>query len=451
MKIINEANKTVLEILSRFYKDSVSFRLMHYVVETPVAGGVLLYNLFTFEEIFLTNEEYADLTEQEYLKKHWFLIPSHIIEKELADLVKTLLTPVQANFEKITGYTIFTTTDCNARCFYCFEHGRTRMPMSDETARKVALYICEKSKGEKVRVSWFGGEPLFNQSAIDIICGYLTEKGVEFASTAVSNGYLFDEATVQKAVTEWKLKRVQITLDGTEQVYNKIKAFIYKDTNPYEVVLSNIGHLLKADVSVQIRLNMDLKNADELIKLVKELSERFEGQKKLRIYAHHIFEGNVPMAESYSEVEWIKRDEAMCRLEEAIAESGLAARSGIVKQMKYTHCMADSGKSVTILPDGNIGLCEHFSENEFIGHIDKEGFDEAVVLSWREKTAGIPECGACFCYPQCIGLKKCANSAVCFAQERSLRLRRVKAQMINEYRRWFEKAEADDADEAENC
>lgn len=451
MKIINKANETVLKILSKFYKASDNFRLMHYVAETPAEGGVLLYNLLTFEEVFLTIEEYADITEQEYLKKHWFLIPSHIKEKELAEVVKTVLTPAQMNFEKITGYTIFTTTDCNARCFYCFELGRTRMPMSDETARNVARYICEKSQGERVRLSWFGGEPLFNKGAIDIICNHLIEKGVEFTSTVVSNGYLFDEATVQEAVTKWKLKRVQITLDGTEQAYNKIKAFIYKDTNPYQIVLANIGHLLAADVTVQIRLNMDLDNADELLKLVKELSERFGGQDKLRLYAHHIFEGNTPLAESYSEAEWIKRDEAMCRLEEAIAQSGFASKGGIVKQMKYTHCMADSGKSVTILPDGSIGLCEHFSENEFVGHIDRDEFDEPVVSSWQEKNPEIPECDTCFYYPQCIRLKKCSNASVCFTQERSLKLRKVKAQMANEYQRWLKNAKTEESDEVENC
>lgn len=311
MKIIHNAKDAILQILSKFYKDSENLRLMHYVVETPCEGGVLLYNLLTFEMVFLTEEEYSQLTESEYLKKHWFLIPSHIKEKELAELVKTVLTPAKENFDKITGYTIFTTTDCNARCFYCFELGRSRIPMSDETAHKTAQYICEKSKGEKVRISWFGGEPLFNQSAIDIICKDLTDKGVEFTSSAVSNGYLFDESTVRKAVSLWNIKSVQITLDGTEAVYNKIKAFIYKDTNPYQIVLANIGHLLDADVAVQIRLNMDLKNAEELMKLVKELAERFGGQKKFKVYAHHIFDGNTPMAESYSEQEWIKRDEAM--------------------------------------------------------------------------------------------------------------------------------------------
>lgn len=451
MKIIQNAKNVILQILSKFYRDSENLRLMQYVVETPAEGGVLLYNLLTFEEVFLTEEEYAHITELEYLKNHWFLIPSHIKEKELAELTRAVLAPAKDNFEKITGYTIFTTTDCNARCFYCFELGRSRIPMSDETAHKVARYICEKSKGEKVHLAWFGGEPLLNQSAADIICKELTDKGVEFDSKAVSNGYLFDEATVEKAISLWKLKRVQITLDGTEAVYNKIKAFVYKDTNPYQIVLANIGHLLKADVAVQIRLNMNLKNVEELIKLVKELSVRFAGQKKLKVYAHHIFEANTPMAESYSEQEWIKLDEAMCRLEECIKENGLASNGGVSKHMKYTYCMADSGKSVTILPDGNIGLCEHHSEGEFIGNIDREGFDEAVVSTWRERPDEIPECDTCFYYPQCIRLKKCSNISVCYAQERNQKLRKIKAQMVNEYQRWLEKSEAEETEDSDNC
>lgn len=64
--------------------------------------------------------------------------------------------------------------------------------------------------------------------------------------------YLFDGATVEQAVSHWKLKSVQITLDGTEEIYNRSKAFIYKDgKSPYQVVLANIQRLLDAGVSKQ--------------------------------------------------------------------------------------------------------------------------------------------------------------------------------------------------------
>ena len=97
----------------------------------------------------------------------------------------------QKKSNEITGYTIFPTTDCNARCFYCFELGRSRIKMSIETAQKVVQYIKAHCGGKKVNISWFGGEPLFHQEAIDTICDGLRAEGVEFASTMVSNGYLF--------------------------------------------------------------------------------------------------------------------------------------------------------------------------------------------------------------------------------------------------------------------
>lgn len=451
MKIVSEAKESILKILARFQKPSESYRMFRYVAEERTYDGILLHNLLTMELILLSEGEYANLAELDYLKEHWFLVPESTNEKELAEFVRLLLTTRQKKPKSITGYTIFPTTDCNARCFYCFELGRSRIPMSEETAHKVAKYICDHCGGEKVSISWFGGEPLFNKKAIEIICADLHELDVEFKSSAVSNGYLFDEETVRKAVTDWNLKKVQITLDGTETVYNKTKAFIYKGTNPYQTVLANIGHLLDAGVAVQIRLNMDLYNAEELIRLVDELAERFAGRKGFHIYAHYIFEGNTPMAESHTASEWEEREQAMIRLENRITMHGLAGKGGISKNFRLNYCMADSGRSVTILPDGNIGLCEHFSEDEFIGHIDSEKFDEAMVKSWRKTAPEIPECAECFYYPECIRLEKCANSRVCFAQERNDRLRKTKRSMLNEYEKWLNQTQSEDTEDDGNC
>ena len=73
-------------------------------------------------------------------------------------------TPVENNFDYIDKYVIFTTLDCNARCFYCYElKSKGKTPMSIETAEKVAKYIITHCpKGTEVSLDWFGGEPLFN-------------------------------------------------------------------------------------------------------------------------------------------------------------------------------------------------------------------------------------------------------------------------------------------------
>ena len=451
MQIISKASESVLTILKKFSKQDDCFRWLQYCVETPVEEGMLVFNFLTRELILLTNEEYEHFAEQEYLKEHWFVVPESTKEKELADFVKWVLATRQPKTKEITGFTIFTTTDCNARCFYCFELGRSRIPMSLETAGKVLHYIKDHCGGKKVSIRWFGGEPLFNAEVIDIICSGLREAGIELHSTMVSNGYLFNDELVQKAVTLWNLKHIQITLDGTQKVYNKTKAFIYRDTNPYEIVMGNIERLLNAEIHVSIRLNMDLYNADDLLALCKELGQRFAGQKGLSVYAHHLFDGNTPDAQLHTGDEWKKRDAAMKCIMQTLQENGLYRKSGISKTIKLNHCMADSGKSITILPNGDIGLCEHHTEKEFIGHIEHESFDKAVVASWKERIPEIPECEKCFYYMDCIKLKKCTNDSVCFGIFREEKLESTKRAMETTYRQWKEKSAADEEEENEFC
>lgn len=434
MKNISEANQTVLKILKRFRKQALCTRLLHYCVEEQVEDGVLLFNLLTRELVLLTEEEHRELLTNDYLREHWFVVPEEAKDKEYVELVRWVLSN-QKKPKNTTGYTIFTTTDCNARCFYCFELGRSRVPMSRETALKTVQYIKTHCGGEKVRLAWFGGEPLYNQVAIDTICGGLCREGIEFTSTMTTNGYLFDEALVQRAVADWNLKKVQITLDGTEEVYNRIKAFIHREGSAYRRVLENMKHLLDAEVRVTVRLNMDLHNAENLLELVDELGREFAGRKGLSVYAHHLFHEGKALGETHTEEGWDLRHAAMGRLNARIQENGLATTNGIRKKPKQHHCMADSGHSVTILPTGDIGLCEHHSEGEFIGHLDREEVDAEMVASWRETVPEIPECETCFYYPDCIRLKKCTNARVCFHQRREDYLENTKRAMRNEYQR----------------
>ena len=451
MNIIIQGNESALEILGALKKKNNCNRILRFCKEVKVDSGHLLCNLLTRELVLLSEEEYAHLTQLAYMKDRWFLVSEDAKDKEYVDLVKWLLSTRQKIKKNTTGYTIFPTTDCNARCFYCFELGRSRMPMTKETAEKTACYIKDHCGGQKVSLAWFGGEPLYNREAIETICDILKKENVEFQSSAVSNGYLFVKETVETAVRDWHLKSVQITLDGTEETYNKVKAFVYKGVNPYQTVMENIGHLLDAGVKIQIRLNMDLYNAEDLMNLVEELAQRFGGRKGIHVYAHHIFEGNEAMADSHTEEEWAERTQAMIRLEDKIRECGLESKAGISKHIKLNHCMADSGRSVTILPDGHIGLCEHFSEDEFIGHIDQEGFDEAVVKSWKEHSPELPECAECVLYPECIQLKKCPNGSKCFPALREERIRKIKRQMLNEYEHWKSQQNAEETDEDELC
>ena len=447
MEVISQASNTILAILKTPKNSDGPYRKMYFCVEHPVEQGVLLFHTLTREMVLLTRDEYENHLELDYLRQHWFVVPQDTNDRQQADIVRWVLSVRQKNSRDIVSYTIFPTTDCNARCFYCYELGRSRIPMSRETALKTVQYIKSHCGGNPVNIAWFGGEPLYNQEAIDTICNGLRVEGIPYTATMTTNAYLFDEATVTKAVKLWNLSRVQITLDGTEAVYNKIKAYVAPVDNPYQRVLRNIELLLDASVSVAIRMNMDMHNAQDLLELSRELAQRFGHRKNIGAYARHLFKGNESLADAHTAQEWSLRQEAMCRIEEALVQGGLASKKGISKKMRFHHCMADCGSAVTILPDGNVGVCEHFSETEFVGHVDRQEVDTEVMNSWKERALPIPECEKCFCYSDCILLKKCPNGNKCFPEHREGRFRKTIRQMENEYRRWLTREEAPEVDD----
>lgn len=227
MQIIIPSHGNTLKTLGKAKSSSGGYRLMTYVLQQRTEDGVLLFHTLTRELLLLTDAEYARLYELPELYEKWFIVPEALDDMEYADRVRIVRTTLRKIPEHITSYTIFTTTDCNARCFYCYEMGRSRIPMSEETARKAARYIIDHCGGQKVKLHWFGGEPLFNAAVIDTICGILRESGIPYSSSMISNAYLFDDDAVGRAQALWNLKNVQVTLDGTEEVYNRSKAYIY--------------------------------------------------------------------------------------------------------------------------------------------------------------------------------------------------------------------------------
>ena len=435
-------------ITSQLSADGDSFRPLIYVLHADVPGGRLLFNTLSCELLLLEGDEANDIEANDYLRSHRFVVPEEFDDRKFADDYRSLLRLMTPEPAGKGTYTILTTTDCNARCFYCYELGRSRIPMTDATAHKVAEYIhanyCklkEENEDASVRISWFGGEPLYNVRVIDIICNDLKEKGVRCHSTMVSNAYLFSQENVDKAATLWNLKNVQVTLDGTRDVYNRAKAFIYKDTDAFGVVMDSIGRLLKADIHVTVRMNIDMHNAVNLLQLVDVLAERFAGEKNLSCYSHPLFEfaGN-GKAHVRSDVRRRKVFECQQALMDKIIEKGLQRQRRLPKRMVVNRCMADNDACVTILPDGHIGLCEHYTDSDFIAHIDTpEIVDAAMVASFRETWSDLDICNGCAYYPHCVRLKKCEEAKACYPEMKEQYLQDMRKSMLAAYEKWHKK------------
>ena len=420
--------------------DGERYRLMTYVVQQPVTDGLLLYNTLTCSMVLLQPDEAADIIAQRELIDRWFLVPQGHDDRKLCRQVRQMAALLKPAAKTISTYIILPTTGCNARCFYCFEKDSKPVTMIAETASKVVRYIVAHRGSETVHISWFGGEPLVNAKAIDQICTGLREQGVSFRSGMISNGYLFDADKVQRAKDLWQLKRVQITLDGMEQTYNRVKDYVYRGVNAFERVLKNIGLLTAAGIHVSIRLNVDKHNIGEMAELVELLHQHFGTNEHLTVYSHELFGERDPEdnAELFAQ---------RMQLEQQIAAYGYNPQQELQRDIKLNHCMADNDGSVVIAPDGHLGKCEHYIDSEFFGNLDSEERDKAILRKFKEHSADIEACSTCFYYPQCYRLVMCDDDSGCTLENRKEHQYETTKAMKYEYERYLSNSKDDNENE----
>ena len=446
MKMILSPDKATLALCGVQKRKQVPYRWTGHMITVPCADGLLIYQTLTGALCLLSQEEQDSLCfdEQgfllctldtplaEKLIYSWFLVPAEFDECKMADDTRRLASLVRGTPKNKTSFTVLTTTDCNARCYYCYEMGIRRFPMTEAVARDVGNYIVRVSGGERVSLSWFGGEPLLNSAAIDTICGILRENNISYKSILTSNGYYLNQTIAEKAAKEWLVTQVQITLDGTAERYNRVKSYLHPCENPFARVLDNIDFALCVGIEVVIRLNMDRSNAKNLSDLVDVLAERFAGRENL--YAHVILLVGIsgPVHSFASEGE---ADACRKRLVEKLDRLGWVKKGTVSSGIRVNQCIADNDACEVILPDGHIQMCEHYDESEIVGSIYDARRDRAIIQKWKE-TVRFPNCRSCPLFPQCVSLRHCAwwkNG--CSDIMRKNQLERIKTRVFTAYQK----------------
>lgn len=419
MKIIRSAALAESSCLGKQKIDlSKKYRLISYNMQVDTSDGLLLYNNLTDELVLLDDYDKAVIEQHDFssvvfntLIEKWFFVPELYDDVTLCNQVNSfmhLIYDAAFNSKKnaITEYTILTTTECNARCFYCYEAGREKITMTESVANDVADFIIKSAADEPVTFRWFGGEPLYNLKAIDVICTKLQESKIQYQSDMISNGYLFDEKIIAKALRLWNLKSVQITLDGTENVYNRCKSYIYADGNPYRRVIGNVELLLKSGINVKIRMNADEHNFQDLFNLTDFLYDTFGKYSNFKVYSHLLFEdGNNLRSYDRRRAAFSKHIE----LQDYISQMGLQVKYTLKDYLRYHQCMADNPSATVILPDGHLGRCEHFSDTEFSGSIYSTEKNQDVIERFRKIRVLPQKCDKCPLRPACIQLEMCPD------------------------------------------
>jgi len=377
----------------------------------------IVFNTFSGAIVSMSNAEYSRLmdlsactdVELETLLSVGLVIPINHDVKRVIDFNRA--SRIFSN--KKQTYTILTTTNCNARCFYCYEKEIPNCSMTVDVANGVSDFISSKATDKStIDIQWFGGEPLLNPVVIDEIVYKLQQFNLKPNYSMITNGLLFDEKMLQHSLNNnWNIKRVQITLDGDKEEYENRKQYI-NASSAFERVLSNISGLLEHSINISVRLNFDKNNVDSIIRAVDILEECFGGYKNFSCYAY-------PLFSTYEKTmhEQLENDKMLLELWNVLISRNLYKIK--IPSYRQTNCYACNANSFVIHPSGDLFKCSMDLANK-VGNVDSAKIKNSTLVDWCDVNLS-EECNKCIFLPLCQGGCKAGKSGIapvhCFLEK----------------------------------
>ena len=301
---------------------------------------------------------------------------------------------------------IWTTSDCNARCYYCYEKGIQKEWLAERTADRIVEFIDEMlNGGDRLYIEWFGGEPLMNPGIIDYIMNKLESilkaKNIQVESKIITNGSFITEEMVDRMVNLWQTKMVQVTLDGAFEEYDKVKNYIDKSSHTFERVIRNIHLLADNGIHVAIRMNYNMQNYSQLSRLIDYIAKEFKDEKHIYAYVYPIWN----CLNSENEGRFRSKAHADYRyvlLLKQLVKQGLGNVRDIARlNYRANQCRSCSVYGHSIFPNGRIGKCsETFVQT--IGDIWNGVQDVETERKWTSLEVD-EKCRDCQFMPLCQG------------------------------------------------
>jgi len=352
----------------------------------------LLYNSFTGAKIklpgdFLWLEQKDSLNLEslsnfdiKILKENGVLIDEY--KDELDEIKKRQKKAVSSTNE--LNLTIMLTSKCNFRCTYCFQSEKSTS-IDDMLANSIIKFINSKlaeSNEKRIKIVWFGGEPLLLKKYISYITNNINHTE-ELTSEIYTNGYLLDSTFIKSIHDSRRM------LENGKGTYDKI--------------IKNLRLLVKKNSPAIITVTsvLDKQNVDLYPKLVEDLF-LFKDKIHMDFSFTNSYDGENPDILDRKEIAHYEK-----KYYSLLKEKGV----GVINEPRIIpiSCIAENINSFFISPDKNIYKCMTASENKEskIGELNYEG--EAVLIndkfnSWVDNSLIISdECVDCNLLPLCMG------------------------------------------------
>lgn len=380
--------------INRNYSSNKNYVPSMYNISEKMGDNILVFNTVSGALVLFKVNEMGLLVEssfhQEILVKNGFYVPQN--ENEFLTYSLKLKNSI---FKTPNYFTIITTTNCNARCFYCYEADYHRKSIDNNSQKNIVNYLAKKLKDKNNFVlDWYGGEPLLCVDKIDKIISELNEQinlsNYDWSSVITTNATLMDSNLVKHMVSKWNLKVAHITIDGIEQDHNKRKGVLLNGESAFKKTMWSINCLLNAGVYVNLRIHLDNNNKNDFRQILYFIKDFFK-YSHFHVFPTFLFPPEYEMPDSY--IKDSQKEELFYFIYKIMKEEGVCDYISSFPKAKLEGCYATSKNKIVIAPDGSLHSCVQ----EFAG--DSWEGDEKYL----EYKDGLYDCKECKYFPICLG------------------------------------------------
>jgi len=341
--------------------------------------------------------------ERETLTRLGILITDRTVEREQ---MRTIFDVPRSNtpFSAIVVLNL----DCNLACPYCYEDDfRGKYYMSAETAMLLVETIRRDriSRGQPVRLTFYGGEPLLSLDLIRTISLPLREaareQGVPFSFSLVTNGTLLNRAWAEELVA-MGLSGAKITIDGPAELHNQSRPYV-SGRGSFDAIMRNVLDTYDI-VPLHLGGNYTCDNYREFPRMLDDLLAMGIDPARVGTVS---FAPVVPKAGERGVTDFNAR--CACSYEPWLMEAGIYLREETLKRgfpapkPKLSICIVELENELVINYDGSFYKCPAFMAYPHlcIGSLS-EGIGE-YRASHNMNLWKTDECLECAYLPLCFG------------------------------------------------
>lgn len=379
---------------------------------------VALFNSLTLSTIYIPEKKYENIL----LSPPADMIQDSFFVNGNFDAINYLKKYSQKINEKHDlGIAYFlVTSQCNFKCDYCFVETRFENKhntfMSKEIAYKGIRLI--KRNTNKIKIIFYGGEPLLNFEVIKYIVDEAANNNLEAKYSIITNG-----STINKAIIKFLKDNnisLSVSLDGLKDTNDKARKY-KNNRGTFDRIKKTLKILKNENIQFGISCTIspyNMNKPDEILEILDEFDIRGFGYNILSENKNVILskKEHVQLIENLLSAENIIYDKNI--IEDRIINRKLRP---FVEKKNWLRDCAGYGYQIVVTPDGKVGTC-HGLWPDLLNKQTKHYFDIDVNYkdkiidhpTWKEWSHripfNIPHCWGCFGIGLCGG--GCAKNSL---------------------------------------